>query len=155
MGDEVTPAGRPENDTAIELENPFLAAADITDGGLVVPERAVSTAGPTKNAKSGGGGGGDVLVPPQPDSIVMRIATPSKATSRGVIRVIRLIPALIILSPVVPQLAVRIAGNLGTDRLVAKAIVFSHEVANTITGSKTFSKYLPSPVISGGDVVNA
>jgi hypothetical protein len=57
-GDGVIPAGRPENDTVIGLENPFFAAVDTTDGGLVVPEMAVSADGPTEKVKSGGGGGG-------------------------------------------------------------------------------------------------
>jgi hypothetical protein len=86
-GDEVTPAGRPEDDTVIELENPFFAATDTTAGGLVVPQMAVSVDGPTEKLKSGGGGGDVVVPPPQPDSIAMMIAVPSTAMVRDVIRV--------------------------------------------------------------------
>jgi hypothetical protein len=87
-GDEVTPAGRPDNDIATGPENPFIAAADTTDGGLVVPEMAVRADGPTEKVKSGGGGGVGVFVPPpQPTSSVMRIAIPRTATAREAIRV--------------------------------------------------------------------
>ena len=36
-GDEVIPAGRPENDTVTGVENPFFAASATIEGGLVVP----------------------------------------------------------------------------------------------------------------------
>lgn len=89
-GDGVIPAGRPENDTVIGLENPFFAAVDTTDGGLVVPEMTVIAVGPTEKVKSdgGGGGGGGVFPPPQPKSRVIMIAIPSVATERGAIRFI-------------------------------------------------------------------